>query len=109
MELEVTSIPKRAEPLINRTLCDVHDRHDVRQHRRQHVRRAAALYLKELGASVGQIGLFFTLSQIIPLAMQILGGWVSDTLGRLRSVALGSVAETYLCWLPDRPDLAFAC
>ena len=50
------------------------------------------LYLKELNASVVQIGLFFTLSQIIPLVVQILGGWVSDSLGRLRSIALGSVA-----------------
>jgi MFS family permease len=50
------------------------------------------LYLKELNASVVQIGLFFTLSRIIPLALQILGGWVSDTLGRLRSIALGSLA-----------------
>src|SRR4030066_176294 len=50
------------------------------------------LYLKELNASVVQIGLFFTLSQIIPLVVQILGGWVSDSLGRLRSIALGSMA-----------------
>lgn len=50
------------------------------------------LYLKELDAGVLQIGLFFTLSQIIPLAMQILGGWISDSLGRLRSIALGSLA-----------------
>lgn len=50
------------------------------------------LYLKELNASVVQIGLFFTISQIIPLIVQILGGWVSDNLGRLRSIALGSVA-----------------
>ncbi len=50
------------------------------------------LYLKELNASVVQIGLFFTISQVIPLVMQILGGWVSDTLGRLRSIAWGSVA-----------------
>jgi len=50
------------------------------------------LYLKELNASVVQIGLFFTISQIIPLVVQILGGWVSDSLGRLRSIALGSVA-----------------
>ncbi len=49
------------------------------------------LYLKDLDASVGQIGLFFTLSQIIPLALQILGGWISDTLGRLRAIAIGSV------------------
>lgn len=50
------------------------------------------LYLKELNASVAQIGLFFTVSQIVPLALQILGGWISDTLGRLRSIALGSLA-----------------
>jgi MFS family permease len=50
------------------------------------------LYLKDLGASVAQIGLFFTLAQIVPLALQILGGWISDTLGRLRSIALGSLA-----------------
>src|SRR5512136_2249830 len=50
------------------------------------------LYLKELNASVLQIGLFFTISNIIPLVVQILGGWVSDTLGRLRSIAIGSVA-----------------
>jgi MFS family permease len=43
------------------------------------------LYLKELNASVAQVGLFFTLSQIAPLALQILGGWISDSLGRLRS------------------------
>jgi MFS family permease len=50
------------------------------------------LYLKDLNASVVQIGLFFTFSQIVPLALQILGGWISDSLGRLRSIALGSVA-----------------
>jgi putative acetyltransferase len=50
------------------------------------------LYLKELNASVAQIGLFFTLAQVVPLALQILGGWVSDSLGRLRSIAYGSVA-----------------
>ena len=50
------------------------------------------LYLKELGADVVQVGLFFTIAQIIPLALQILGGWISDTLGRLRSIAMGSLA-----------------
>ncbi len=50
------------------------------------------LYLKELDASVIQIGFFFTLSQIVPLALQILGGWLSDSLGRLRSIAMGSLA-----------------
>jgi MFS family permease len=50
-----------------------------------------SLYIKNLGASVEQIGLFFTLSQIFPLALQILGGWISDTLGRLKAIAIGSV------------------
>lgn len=53
------------------------------------------LYLKSLNASVLQVGLFFTLSQIIPLALQILGGWISDSLGRLRSIAMGSVAGVF--------------
>jgi MFS family permease len=50
------------------------------------------LYLKELEAGVAQVGLFFTLSRIFPLLLQILGGWISDSLGRLRSIAIGSVA-----------------
>ena len=53
------------------------------------------LYLKSLNASVLQVGFFFTISQIIPLALQILGGWISDTLGRLRSIAMGSVAGVF--------------
>lgn len=50
------------------------------------------LYLKSLNANVIQVGMFFTLSQIIPLGLQILGGWISDSMGRLRSIAIGSVA-----------------
>lgn len=50
------------------------------------------LYLKSLNASVAQIGLFFTLLNILPLVLQILGGWISDSLGRLKSIAMGSVA-----------------
>lgn len=53
-----------------------------------------SLYIKDLGASVPQIGLFFTVSSIIPLALQILGGWVSDSVGRLRAIAFGSLAGT---------------
>ncbi|HEX6270066.1 MAG TPA: MFS transporter [Anaerolineales bacterium] len=49
------------------------------------------LYLKDLQASITQIGLFFTLAQIVPLFLQILGGWISDSLGRLRAIAIGSV------------------
>ncbi len=53
------------------------------------------LYLKSLNASVVQVGLFFTISRIIPLVLQILGGWISDSLGRLRSIAMGSVAGIF--------------
>ena len=49
------------------------------------------LYMKYLGADVVQIGVFFTVSQIIPLILQVLGGWVSDSIGRLKSIAIGSV------------------
>jgi len=54
-----------------------------------------SLYIKDMGASVGQIGLFFTISQVIPLVLQILGGWISDTLGRLRAIAIGSVVGIF--------------
>jgi MFS family permease len=50
-----------------------------------------SLYLKELGATIGQIGVFFTLASLAPLVLQILGGWMSDSLGRLKAIALGSV------------------
>jgi MFS family permease len=53
------------------------------------------LYIKDMGASIGQIGIFFTISQIIPLVLQILGGWISDTLGRLRAIAIGSVVGIF--------------
>ncbi len=49
------------------------------------------LYMKFLGADILQIGVFFTISQIVPLILQVLGGWVSDAIGRLRSIALGSL------------------
>jgi MFS family permease len=49
------------------------------------------VFLKELGASVAQVGLVFTLSSLVPLALQIFGGWISDSIGRLRAIAIGSV------------------
>ncbi len=51
-----------------------------------------SLYVQELGASVRQIGLFFTIASIAPLFLQILGGWLSDAAGRLQAIAIGSVA-----------------
>lgn len=53
-----------------------------------------SLYLERLGANVTQIGLFYTLAQIMPLLLQIIGGWISDSLGRLRAIAIGSVFGT---------------
>ena len=50
------------------------------------------LYLQELGAGVRQIGLFFTLGAIAPLLFQIFGGWLSDSIGRLQAIAIGSLA-----------------
>ena len=88
----MTTPNKRAEPLISRTLLWFMIAMMFANIGGDMYGALLPLYLKELGASVTQIGLFFTLSQIIPLALQILGGWISDTLGRLRSVALGSLA-----------------
>jgi MFS family permease len=50
------------------------------------------VFLLSLGADVGQIGLFFTLSGVLILLLGIMGGWLSDALGRLRALALGSAA-----------------
>lgn len=49
-----------------------------------------SIYLVEMGASVGQVGLVFTIASLVPTALQIFGGWLSDTIGRLRAIALGS-------------------
>ncbi len=54
-----------------------------------------SLYLVDLGASVGQVGLVFTVASLIPMALQILGGWLSDTIGRLRVIALGSAISVF--------------
>jgi DHA1 family multidrug resistance protein-like MFS transporter len=51
-----------------------------------------SLYVQELGASVEQVGLFFTAAAIAPLIFQVLGGWLSDAIGRLQAIAIGSVA-----------------
>ena len=50
-----------------------------------------SLYVQELGASVEQVGLFFTIAAIVPLLFQVFGGWLSDVVGRLQAIAIGSV------------------
>ncbi|HLA06337.1 MAG TPA: MFS transporter [Anaerolineales bacterium] len=49
-----------------------------------------SLYLLDLGAQVTEVGLVFTLASLVPMVLQIFGGWLSDTIGRLRVIALGS-------------------
>jgi len=49
------------------------------------------IYLTELGASITQVGLVFTLSSVVILILQIFGGWISDSIGRLRAIAIGSI------------------
>ncbi len=49
------------------------------------------IYLTELGASIGQVGMVFTLTSVAILFLQIMGGWISDSIGRLRTIAIGSV------------------
>lgn len=48
-----------------------------------------ALYVQHLGATVEQVGLFFTVNMVAAATAWILGGWVSDSLGRLPSAGLG--------------------
>ena len=52
-----------------------------------------ALYLKDLGAEIAQIGLFYTISQIIP--PQILAAGYRPAC-RLRAIAIGSVGYFWL-------------
>lgn len=49
-----------------------------------------SLYMLDLGAQVAEVGLVFTLASLVPMVLQIFGGWLSDTIGRLRVIALGS-------------------
>lgn len=85
------AVPRRA-PLLNQTLVVFLFAMVLANISSHMYEPLLPLYLKSLNANVVQVGLFFTLSRIIPLLLQILGGWISDTLGRLRSIAFGSIA-----------------
>jgi len=54
-----------------------------------------SLYLIDLGASVGQVGLVYTIAALVPIVLQIFGGWLSDTVGRLRAIAIGSTVSVF--------------
>jgi MFS family permease len=60
-----------------------------------------SLYVQNLGANVEQVGLFFTIAAIAPLCLQVFGGWLSDSAGRLQAIAIGSVggALSYLFYI----------
>jgi MFS family permease len=49
------------------------------------------LYLQSLGARVEQVGIFFTIQTVLSIVFRLLGGWVSDNLGRLPTIAVGGV------------------
>jgi MFS family permease len=60
-----------------------------------------ALYIQELGANIEQVGMFFTIAAVAPLLFQVFGGWLSDSAGRLKAIAIGSVggALSYLFYI----------
>jgi MFS family permease len=49
------------------------------------------LYLSNMGASITEIGFVFTILSIVSLVLQVFGGWISDSIGRLKAIAIGSV------------------
>lgn len=62
------------------------------------------LYLNEMGAAITEIGLVFTIISVISLALQVFGGWISDSIGRLKAIAIGSVGGVLgvfmIVWAP---------
>lgn len=59
------------------------------------------IYVQELGANIRQVGLFFTIGAVAPLLFQIFGGWLSDSIGRLQAIAIGSLGGvmSYLVYI----------
>jgi DHA1 family multidrug resistance protein-like MFS transporter len=53
------------------------------------------IYLTDIGASIQQVGLVFTVVSLVSLLLQIFGGWVSDSIGRLKSIAIGSIGGVF--------------
>ena len=50
-----------------------------------------SLYIIALGGTVVQVGIFFTIDTIVTALMRPFGGWLSDTIGRLQAVGIGTV------------------
>ena len=49
------------------------------------------LYILALGGTVAQVGLFFTVGSLSTAVLRPLGGWFSDSIGRVQAVAIGGV------------------
>jgi MFS family permease len=53
------------------------------------------LFMSELGATIVEIGLVYTLSDIVPIFLNILGGWLSDIFGRLRTITWSNIIRIF--------------
>jgi len=51
------------------------------------------LFMNELGASAADIGLIYSLSDLVPLALHILSGWLSDRFGRIQTITWGNLVK----------------
>ena len=85
-------MPGKSGPLLNRTLIIFLTGMILANIASRMNNPMIPLYVQSLGASVQQVGFFFTITSVAPLAFQILGGFVSDSIGRLQAIAIGSIA-----------------
>lgn len=49
------------------------------------------LYILSLGGTVAQVGVFFTVNTVSAALLRPLGGWFSDSIGRIQAVGLGTL------------------
>lgn len=49
------------------------------------------VYIRNLGASITQVGIFFTVSLVFALVARLFGGWLADIIGRLQVIFIGSI------------------
>lgn len=85
-------IRRKSHPLLNRTLIVFLAGMILANIASRMNNPMIPLYVQSLGASVQQVGFFFTVTSVVPLVFQIVGGFVSDSIGRLKAIAIGSVA-----------------
>ncbi|MBW1945698.1 MAG: MFS transporter [Deltaproteobacteria bacterium] len=49
------------------------------------------LYILALGGDIAQVGVFFTVDTVLAAIMRPFGGWISDSIGRLQAVGIGTL------------------